>query len=461
MGGYDFDYFVIGAGSGGTRSARIAANHGARVAIAEGRHLGGTCVNVGCVPKKLMAYAAHFAQDFEDAAGYGWSVGPRWHDWTRLIENKDSEIGRLNEVYRNLLEVSGCRVFRDRASLLDPHTVQVGDQRFTADTILIATGGHPLLPDIPGGHELGKTSDDMFSLKDMPQRVVVVGGGYIGVEFANIFHGLGADVTQVHRGTLLLRGFDDDVRSCLGEEMKRAGIKLRFNARVTRVEQGSTCILVELRDGFIIETDMVLFALGREPNTTGLNLETVGVRTRDNGGILVDEEYRTSVDNIYAVGDVTARVQLTPVAIAEGHALADRLFGNKPRSISYRNIPTAVFSTPPIGTVGMTEAEARRQLGAVDVYHSMFRPMKHTLSGRRERTMMKLVVERASDRVLGCHMVGMDAPEIIQGFAVALNCGVTKAQMDCTIGLHPTAAEEFVTMRTKSPDPEEEHEAAE
>lgn len=450
---YDFDYFVIGAGSGGVRSARIAAGYGARVAVAEDRHLGGTCVNVGCVPKKLLVYAAHFAQDFEDAAGFGWSVGPTRHDWARLIANKNAEIQRLNGVYRRLLEGAGVTIVEGRARLVDAHTVAVGEERYTADKILIATGGWPELPDIPGAREHGITSNEAFYLERLPGRILIVGGGYIGVEFAGIFHGLGSRVSLSYRGPLFLRGFDQDVREALAEEMARSGVELLFKTTVERVEKAGDCLLAHMSDGQVIETDAVMFATGRKPNTDGLGLEEAGVRVDAAGAVIIDEDYRTTAANIYAVGDVTNRIALTPVAIAEGHALADTLFGNNPRRIDYENIPTAVFSLPPIGTVGLTEEEARRTLAGVDIYTSSFRPMRHTLSGRQEKTLMKLVVDRADGRVVGCHMVGPDAPEIIQGLAVAMVAGATKADFDRTMGIHPTAAEEFVTMRTKAPDP--------
>ncbi len=461
MPSYDFNFFVIGAGSGGVRAARIAAGHGARVGIAEEQYLGGTCVNVGCVPKKLLVYAAHFSHDFGDAAGFGWMVGDHAHHWPTLIANKDKEIARLNGVYRHLLEGAGCTLFEARATLLDPHTIAVDGRRMTAETVLIATGGRPVVPDTPGVAEHAITSNDAFYLEKLPRRVVIVGGGYISVEFAGIFNGLGAEVVQLYRGALFLRGFDDDVREVLAEEMARSGIDLRFRTEVESVQKTADGLLVNLTDESVVEADAVMYATGRRPNTHGLGLEAAGVALDEHGAVRIDEHYRTNVPNIYAIGDVTNRIQLTPVALAEGHALADTLFGNRPRGVGYDNIPTAVFSTPPIGTVGLSEAEARRQHGAIDVYRSSFRPMKHTLSGRDERSMMKLVVDRASQRVLGCHMVGPDAPEIVQGLAIALNCGATKQDFDRTIGIHPTAAEEFVTMRVKAPEPEDEAAAAE
>ena len=450
---YDFDFFVIGAGSGGVRAARIAGRHGARVAIAEDRYLGGTCVNVGCVPKKLLVHAAHFRQDFADAAGFGWSVADAAHDWPRLIANKDREIARLNGIYGHLLEGAACTLFEQRATLVDAHTLAVGDRRVTAETILVATGGWPVLPDVPGVRAHAITSNEAFHLEALPEHVVIVGGGYIAVEFACIFNGLGSRVLQLYRGPRFLRGFDDDIRQVLAEEVTKTGIDLRFHTVVERIEKTRDCLLVSLTGGQMIETQCVMYATGRRPNTAGIGLERAGVALTERGAIKVDADYRTSAENIYAVGDVTDRVNLTPVAIAEGHALADTLFGGRPRRIDYANIPTAVFSCPPVATVGLTERQARDSYGEIDIYRATFRPLKHTLSRRDERTMMKLVVERASDRVVGCHMVGADGPEIIQGLAIALNCGATKADFDRTIGLHPTAAEEFVTMRTRVPDP--------
>ncbi|NBC31764.1 MAG: glutathione-disulfide reductase [Alphaproteobacteria bacterium] len=450
---YDYDFFVIGAGSAGVRAARIAGQHGARVGIAEDRYLGGTCVNVGCVPKKLLVYAAHFAHDFEDAAGYGWTVGEHRHDWARMIANKNTEIARLNGIYRRLLEGAKVDIHETRATLVDAHTVALGDRHVTADKILVATGGWPVIPDTPGAREYAISSNEAFFLQDMPERVVIVGGGYIAVEFAGIFQGLGAQVTQLYRSTLFLRGFDDDVRETLAEEIPKTGVDLRFRSDVVRIEKTGDCLLAHLTDESMIEADIVMYATGRHPNTAGLGLEQAGIDMAANGAIVVDDQYGTSVPNIYAIGDVTDRINLTPVATSEGHALADTLFGNNPRGVNYDNIPTAVFSTPPVGTVGLTEAEARER-GPVDIYRTTFKPMKHTLSGRDERTMMKLVVDRDSQRILGCHMVGLDAPEIVQGLAIALNCGATKADFDRTIGLHPSAAEEFVTMRVKTPDPE-------
>ena len=458
---FDYDYFVIGAGSGGVRSARIAAQHGARVAIAEERYFGGTCVNVGCVPKKLLAYASHFAEDFADAAGFGWTVGETRHDWSRLIANKDAEINRLNGIYQRLLEAAGVTIFEARAVLEDAHTVRVGDEIVTADKILVATGGWPNLPDEPGVKEHAITSNEIFHLEEMPKRVVIAGGGYIAVEFASILNGLGAEVCLLYRGELFLRGFDYDVRTTVAEEMAKHGVDLRFHTIISRLSKTHDCLIVELSDGSTLELDCVLMAIGRSPNSAGLGLEKAGVSMTDSGAIIVDDAYRTSAGNIYAIGDVVDRVQLTPVAIAEGHALADTLFGGMDdRMVDYRNIPTAVFCRPQIGTVGLNEDEARRHHGAVDIYRTSFRPMKHTLSGRDARSLMKLVVDRESQRVVGCHVVGDDAAEMVQTVAVAINCGATKRDFDRTIGIHPTSAEELVTMRQKAPEPDLE-EAAE
>ena len=444
----DFDLFVIGGGSGGVRAARVAASLGARVALAEDRYLGGTCVNVGCIPKKLFVYASHFADDFEDAAGFGWTVPQRRFDWAKLIANKDLEIARLQGVYRTLLTNSGVEVLDGRATFVDPHTVAVGERFFRAANILVATGGWPKLPEIRG-IENAITSNEAFQLAELPRRAAVVGGGYIAVEFAGIFHGLGVETSLVHRGPLFLRGFDEDVRETLAADMRERGVGLYFDTIVSAIDRGASGLQLHLGENRSIEVDLVLYATGRYPNTRGIGLEDVGVLLSSNGAVLVDQRSRSSVSHIFAVGDCTDRLNLTPVAIAEGHALALTLFGDREVIADHRNVPTAVFSQPPVGTVGLTEEQARQELGAVDVYRSTFRPLRHTLSGRNEKTMMKLLVDPATDRVVGCHMVGPDAGEIIQGFAVAVKCGATKAQFDATIGIHPTAAEEFVTMRQK------------
>ena len=453
---FDYDLITLGAGSAGVRASRVAARFGARVAVVEERYLGGTCVNVGCVPKKLFVYAAHFGEDFDDAAGFGWTVGGRDFAWPRLIENKNAEIARLNGVYRDLLEGAGARILDGHARLLDAHTVAVGETTYSAERILVATGGWPAVPDV-AGREHVITSNEAFFLESLPGTIVIVGGGYIAVEFAGIFHGLGARVTQLYRGPLFLRGFDDDVRRALAREMGKKGIDVRFDSSVESIERRDTDdgprFTVTLADGGAIEAGLVMYATGRRPNTEGFGLEDAGVALNEKGAIVVDEDWRTSVPNIHAIGDVTDRINLTPVAVAEGQALADLLFNPSGRTVDYDGVPSAVFSQPPVGTVGLTEAEARARYGAVDVYRSTFRPLKHTLSGRDEQAMMKLVVDSRSDRVLGVHMVGPDAGEIIQGIAVALKCGATKAQFDATIGIHPTTAEEFVLMREKAPRP--------
>jgi glutathione reductase (NADPH) len=448
---YDYDLFTIGGGSGGVRASRMAAQFGARVALAEERYLGGTCVNVGCIPKKLFVYASEFSEDFKDSAGFGWTVGARNFNWQTLIANKDREIARLNGVYEKVLVDNGVRILRARATIADAHTVVVGSERLTARYILVATGGWPSTPSIPGG-ELAITSNEAFFLPQFPSRVILVGGGYIGVEFAGIFHGLGAKVTLVHRGELFLRGFDDDLRRMLATEMGKREIELRFNSQVERIEKLPRGIRATLIDGAALEADLIMFATGRTPNTHDLGLERAGVKLDYEGAVVVDSYSCSSVTNIYAVGDCTDRMQLTPVAIAEGQAVAETLFHGNPQTPDYENVPTAVFCQPHIGTVGLTEAEARARYRAVDVYKSRFRPLKHTLGGREENSFMKLVVDRETDRVLGCHMLGDDAGEIIQGLAIALKCRATKAQFDATIGIHPTAAEEFVTMWTKSPE---------
>ena len=453
MAKFDYDLFVIGAGSGGVRASRMSSSHGARVAVAEERFLGGTCVNVGCIPKKLFSYGAHYAEDFEDARAFGWNVGERTVDWPRLVENKDKEITRLNGIYRNILENNSVTLYEARATLADAHTIEVGGKTVTAANILVATGGWPVVPDIPG-KEHAITSNEAFYLPDLPRRVVVVGGGYIAVEFAAIFHGFGAEVTQLYRRDLFLRGFDIDVRRTLADEMTKKGIDLRFNTNAASIETSGEGFVVTLEDGSTLEADCVMYATGRAPNSRGLGLEAAGVELRDNGAVVVDDQFRTSVPNIYALGDVTDRIQLTPVAIAEAMVLAANLFNGEDQRMDYADIPTAVFSHPNIGTVGLTEDEARRRHGAIDVYRETFRPLRHTMTLREERTMMKLIVERATDRVVGAHMVGADAGEIVQGIGIALKCGATKAQFDATVGIHPTAAEEYVTMRTPISEPE-------
>ncbi len=446
MAEYDYDLYVIGAGSGGVRCARMSASYGARVAVAEERYLGGTCVNVGCVPKKLFSYGSHYPEAFEDAAGYGWNVGEHSLDWKRLIDNKNREIERLNGIYRTILGNSDVTIHKARATLIDANTVLVDGEEVTADKILVATGGWPTVPDFPG-KEHAITSNEAFFLEDLPGRVIMVGGGYIAVEFAGILHGYGAQVTQLYRGDLFLRGFDQDLRSHLAEEMLKQGVDLRFNANIASLEKTDSGLIATLEDGSTLEADTVMYATGRAPNTRNIGLEELGVEMEKDGSIVVDDQFKTSVDNIYALGDVIDRFQLTPVAIAEAMVLSANLFDGKDLSTDYADIPTAVFSHPNIGTVGLSEEQAREKYADVDIYKSTFKPMLHTLTGRDERTLMKLIVDKASDRVVGCHMVGPDAGEIIQGMGVALKAGATKAQFDATVGIHPTAAEEFVTMR--------------
>jgi len=446
---YDYDLFTIGAGSGGVRASRMSALFGANVAVAEERYLGGTCVNVGCIPKKLLVYASHYAEDFRDAAGYGWTAGECRFDWARLIANKNKEIQRLNGVYRKILVDAGVKVIEEHAEVIDPHTVILGGKKITAKYILVAVGSWPMVPKFPGS-EYAITSNEAFYLATLPERVVIVGGGYVGVEFAGIFHGLGARTTQLYWSELFLRGFDGDIRVILAEEMRKRGIDLRFNTDIVKIEKVDKTLRATLTDNSVIEADQILYATGRISNTPKVGLENVGVNLKYNGAVVVDEYSKSSVDSIYAIGDCTDRMMLTPVAIAEGVAVANTLFNDKPTKPGYLNVPTAVFSTPNCGTVGLTEEEARERNYRVDIYRTAFRPLRHTLTGSDERTMMKLVVDQTTDKVLGCHMVGPEAGEIIQGLAVAVNCGATKAQFDATIGIHPTAAEEFVTMRTKA-----------
>ena len=446
---YDFDLFVIGAGSGGVRAARFAAGFGARVAVAESRYLGGTCVNVGCVPKKLLVYGAHFADDFEQASGFGWTVEDAQFDWGTLIANKNREIERLNGIYRNLLVNSGVTLLQGHARITGAHEVEVDGQRHTAERILIAVGGWPQIPDIPG-KELAISSNEAFYLKELPRRVLVVGGGYIAVEFAGIFQGLGASTTLLYRKELFLRGFDGSVRMHLKEELEKRGLDLQFNSDIQRIDkQADGSLKATLKDGRELVADCVFYATGRRPMLDNLGLENTGVELDEKGFIRVDDQYQTTAPSILAIGDVIGRVQLTPVALAEGMAVARRLF--KPeqyRPVDYQNIPTAVFSQPAIGTVGLTEEQALEAGHQVQIFESRFRPMKLTLTGVQEKTLMKLVVDAQTDRVLGCHMVGPEAGEIVQGLGIALKAGATKQQFDETIGVHPTAAEEFVTMRT-------------
>ncbi|MFK8252016.1 glutathione-disulfide reductase [Ancylobacter terrae] len=444
------DLFVIGGGSGGVRAARIAAGYGARVRLAEEYRLGGTCVIRGCVPKKLLVYASRFAHEFQDAAGYGWTVEGARFDWPTLIANKDRELDRLEAAYGRTLANAGVEVVRSRAVVEDPHTVRLTDgSRVTAGTILVATGAHPVMgADIPGRH-LAISSNEAFHLDQLPARIVVQGGGYIAVEFAAIFAGLGAQVTLVHRGEKLLRGFDEDIRDHLAAELVMAGVNLALGTTISAIETEGEARCVHLSDGRQLVVDQVMLAIGRSPNTAGLGLEAAGVALRANGAVVVDGESRSCVPSIYAVGDVTDRVSLTPVAIREGHAFADRVFGKRAAHVEYDLIPTAVFTEPEVGVVGLTEAAARAKGHRLDIYKTSFRPLKATMSGRQTRIFMKMVVDQASDRVLGVHIVGEGAGEMIQLAGVAMTAGATKDMFDRTVALHPSAAEELVTMRTK------------
>jgi glutathione reductase (NADPH) len=442
----EFDLFVIGAGSGGVRAARMAARSGARVAVADDAPLGGTCVNLGCIPKKLYSFAAHYAEAFEEAAGFGWSEVQPVFDWQKLKANRATEITRLNGIYGRLLRDAGATVIAGRARVTAAGEVEVNGERHRARHILVATGGRPAPVAVPGG-ELAISSDQIFDLPEFPKHLVVVGGGYIACEFASIFRGLGAQVTQLYRGDQLLRGFDDDVRHFVAAEMGKKGVAVHTGAGVERIARDDDRLSVSLLDGRRLLADQVLYATGRLPNTGGLGLAKIGVALAPNGAVLVDDRYTTNVPGLHAIGDVIDRVHLTPVALAEAMALIDHLFGQGTRTVDYSMIPTAVFTHPSVGTVGLSEQAARERFGEITVFRSEFRALRHTLSGSDERTLMKLVVDKASDRVVGLHMVGADAGELVQGFAVAMRAGATKAVFDSTIGIHPTMAEEFVTMR--------------
>jgi glutathione reductase (NADPH) len=452
MAQYDFDLFTIGAGSGGVAGSRRAASYGARVGICEDSRWGGTCVIRGCVPKKLLVYGAHFADDLNDAAAYGWRLEGKTFDWPSLIAAKNAEIDRLEGIYRKLLSDSGVKLISGRGTLVDKHTIEVAGKRYTAANILIATGGHPVTPQIPGIEHV-ISSNEALDLKELPKRIVIVGASYIAVEFAGIFSSLGAETHLVYRGEEVLRGFDGDVRAAVAENFRHRGLTLHPRTEIAGIEKTEKGFTLATKSGGTLEADVVMYATGRSPNTEGIGLEAAGVNLTRDGRVEVDEWSRCLVPHIYAVGDVSNGINLTPVAIYEARALAETLFNNNRLKLNRANIPTAVFAIPPVGSVGLSEEKAREPGAAIDVYHARFRPLKHTVSGRQERTMMKLVVDRASDRVLGCHMVGDDAPEIMVGLAVALNCGATKRQFDRTIGIHPTSAEEFITMRDKTPEP--------
>ncbi len=453
MSKFDYDLFVIGAGSGGVRGARMAAATGIRVGIAEGRRVGGTCVLRGCVPKKLLVYAAHFAHDFEDAAAYGWRLRPPTHEWAHLIAAKNQETDRLNGIYVNLLKNAGVEIHEGYASFIDSHTLNVGGKKITSERILIASGARPFVPEIPG-REYSITSDEALDLMSRPERIVIVGAGYIAVEFAGIFAELGSEVTLLIRSQLL-RGFDRDIAGELEAALERSGVKLVFGGEVSGIYKDDKEYTVETSEGRAIKTDLVMFAAGRDPNIEGMGLENIGVELKSGRAIEVDEFSQTSVENVYAIGDVTDRMALTPVAIHEAMCFVDTVYKDRPRSPNYEFVPTAVFSQPPIGTVGLDEEAAIKKFGKVDVYTSRFRPMKHTLTKRDHFSFMKLIVHPESDTVIGCHMIGDDAAEIAQGMGIALKIGATKADFDATIGIHPTAAEEFVTMREKRAAKEE------
>lgn len=450
MAAYDYDLFVIGAGSGGVRAARIASTHGAKVAIAEEYRYGGTCVIRGCVPKKLFVYASRFSEEFAHAGGFGWTVGETRFDWPTLLANKDKEIARLEAAYLRNLQAADVETFDTRAELTGPNSVRLvaSGKEVTAERILIATGGTANVDEGLDGVEHAITSNEAFHLERLPKRIVVAGGGYIAVEFAGIFAGLGVDTTLIYRRDKILRGFDDDMRDAVTAAYLDRGIKIVTNDVFTKIEKTPNGLIGHLRSGGHLEADEIMFAIGRTPHTKGLGLEAAGVQTGKNGEIIVDEHQRTNVASVYAVGDVTDRVALTPVAIREGHAFADSVFGNNPRTTDYDCIPTAVFSTPEIGTVGLSEHDALERYPNLDVYKADFRPMKATLAGTGERMVMKLLVDRDSGRVVGCHIAGSDAGEIAQVVAIAMRMGATKAQFDATMALHPSAAEELVTMRT-------------
>jgi glutathione reductase (NADPH) len=448
---YDYDLFVIGAGSGGVRAARIASLAGAKVAVAEEYRIGGTCVIRGCVPKKFLVYGAEFSQMIADAPGYGWTLGSTSFDWPTLRDNVQKEVTRLSGIYTSNLAKAGVTAFEERAEVVDAHTVKLkkSGSEITAERILIATGGRPYLPEGLPGLELGITSNEAFLLPEFPARTLIVGGGYVALEFANIFHGLGSKVRILHRGDKLLRGFDDDIRAHMHIEVERGGTQLTMKTTLTKLEKAGGAILATLSTGEKVETDTVLFAIGRDPNTQGLGLDRAGVKLDDAGAVIVDEYSQSCVESIYAIGDVTNRMNLTPVAIRDGHAFANTIYNKLPTAIDHSSVPSAVFGRPPIGSVGLSESDARRSFDSVDIYRTSFRPMRNMISGNQERTLMKIVVDGKSGKLLGIHIAGEDAPEMIQLAAVAVKAGLTKQQLDSTMALHPTASEELVLMREK------------
>lgn len=450
MSQYDYDLFVLGGGSGGVRAARIAAGYGARVGICEEYRYGGTCVIRGCVPKKMLVYASHFAEDFHDAKQYGWDLSVNGFNWSKLISAKDQEIDRLNQVYIRMLESAGVTLHHSRGVFEDPHAIGLDGKTVTAEKILIAVGGYPVKPDLPG-IEHAITSNEAFHLAELPRRVVVVGGGYIAVEFAGIFNGMGSDVKLLYRGEQILRGFDLDVREHLSNELVKKHIDLQLHSNIVSIEQhsngGGNFLRAKLTDGSTLDADCIMYATGRRPATDNLGMDAAGVELSSNGAVVVDGWSRSSCEHIFAVGDVTDRIALTPVALLEGHCFADSEFGANPRQPDHNDVASAVFSQPPQASVGLPEHAAREQYGELTLYKSSFRTLKHSLTDNTEKTFMKLIVDAASDRVVGVHMVGPDAPELIQGVAIAIKCGATKAQFDATVGIHPTSGEEFVTMR--------------
>ncbi|HYL91006.1 MAG TPA: glutathione-disulfide reductase [Burkholderiales bacterium] len=446
---FDYDLFTIGGGSGGVRASRVSASYGAKVAIAEAHLFGGTCVNVGCIPKKLFSYAAHFREEFEIAQAYGWTAGQPGFDWPTLLRNKDKEIARLNAVYERVLSVAGVEILRGRATVLSPHEVEIAGKKYSAKHILVATGSYPVVPPIPG-RELAIVSDQAFHLERLPRRALVVGGGYIALEFASILHGLGVKTTLSYRGKRLLRGFDAELGERIAEEMTHKGLTIHFGGEPASIIKHPDCLEVCYTDGPHQKTDLVLFATGRKPNTANLGLEAAGVKLAPDGAVLVDRFSKSSVDSIHAIGDVTNRINLTPVATAEAMWLARTLFRGEPTPVDHENVPTAVFANPNLATVGLSEEKARERYGELDIYKAYFRPLKLALTAKKERVFMKLLVARKSQKVVGAHMIGLDAGEVIQGVAIAVKMGATKAQFDATLGIHPTVAEEFVTMRDKA-----------
>lgn len=456
---YDYDLITLGAGSGGVRASRLAGGYGARSAVIEADRVGGTCVLRGCIPKKLLIYGAHYADHMQDAINYGWTIEGARHDWGKLIANKNAELDRLHGIYLRILRDNKVELHEGRGVFVDPHTIEVNGRHITAENILIAVGGWPSMPDIPG-KEHAISSNEALELKKLPKKIAIVGGGFIAVEFAGIFASLGVEVTIIIRGDMVLRGFDEDIRAALDTELKKH-VKMMSETVVKSIEKTKEGFCLLFEGGEMLTTDLVMYATGRTPNTKTLGLEAAGVKVNEEGAVIVDEWNRTNVPHIYAIGDVTDRLQLTPVAIMEGRAVSETLFNKNPIKADYENVPSAVFSSPPVSTVGLTEAQARKKYKRIDIYDSRFKPLVHTLSGRDERTYMKLIVDADSDKVLGAHMMGTDAPEIIQGLAIAIKCGATKAQFDATVGIHPSAAEEFVTMRTKRPDSASVKKAAE